>query len=231
MQAIVSVRKSVRFVLLAVALAGILFLVASHGNVADAKPPAVVNPANGHCYRYVAGLVTWANAFATAPTLASPDAACAGMTGYLVVINDAAENAFVYGLAAGDKWLGGNDTGALFTFRWMSIPGTPIFCTSVAGNCPASPGWYVNWGAGNPDNFGGAERYVNMMAANGQWNDESAVSTHPYVVEYDPAPAPVPVPAPAKPAEVPEGDTLLLLGGGMGGLGVWLRWQWSKRRR
>ena len=35
----------------------------------------------------------------------------------------------------------------------------------------------------------------------------------------------------AAPREVPEADTLLLLGGGIGGLGVWLRWQWSKRKR
>lgn len=33
-----------------------------------------------------------------------------------------------------------------------------------------------------------------------------------------------------QPQEVPEADTLLLLGGGMSGLGVWLRYQWSKRR-
>ena len=33
------------------------------------------------------------------------------------------------------------------------------------------------------------------------------------------------------PREVPEGDTLFLLGGGMSGLGVWLRWQWGKRRK
>ena len=33
------------------------------------------------------------------------------------------------------------------------------------------------------------------------------------------------------PKEVPEGDTLLLLGGGMSGLGVWLRWQWNKRKK
>jgi hypothetical protein len=33
------------------------------------------------------------------------------------------------------------------------------------------------------------------------------------------------------PAEVPEGDTLLLLGGGMSGLGVWLRYQWSRRKK
>jgi hypothetical protein len=34
----------------------------------------------------------------------------------------------------------------------------------------------------------------------------------------------------AAPKEVPEGDTLLLLGGGMAGLGTWLRFQWSRRR-
>ena len=33
------------------------------------------------------------------------------------------------------------------------------------------------------------------------------------------------------PAEVPEGDTLLLLGGGLSGLSVWLRYQWNKRKR
>jgi uncharacterized phage protein gp47/JayE len=32
------------------------------------------------------------------------------------------------------------------------------------------------------------------------------------------------------PAEVPEADALLLLSGGIGGLGVWLRWQWARRR-
>ena len=34
----------------------------------------------------------------------------------------------------------------------------------------------------------------------------------------------------SSPKEVPEGDTLLLLGGGMSGVGVWLRYQWSKRK-
>jgi hypothetical protein len=34
--------------------------------------------------------------------------------------------------------------------------------------------------------------------------------------------------APVRPAEVPEADTLLLFGGGLGGLATWLGWQ---RRR
>jgi hypothetical protein len=33
------------------------------------------------------------------------------------------------------------------------------------------------------------------------------------------------------PRDVPEGDTLLLLGGGFGGLATWVRWQWSKHRK
>lgn len=32
------------------------------------------------------------------------------------------------------------------------------------------------------------------------------------------------------PSDVPEGDTVLLLGGGLSGIGVWLRLQWNKRR-
>lgn len=37
-------------------------------------------------------------------------------------------------------------------------------------------------------------------------------------------------PASSKPAEVPEADTLLLLGGGIGGLATWVGWQFRKRR-
>ncbi len=228
MQANVSVRKPVRFVLLAAVLAGILFLVASHGNVADAKPSAVVY--NGHCYRYVASVGTWAAANAAAPTLPSPDSLCAGMTGYLAVINSAAENTFVFGLATGDRWLGGSDAAAEGTWRWVTISGQPIFCIAAGvGNCPAQPGYYTNWAVGDPNNQTGAEHYLEMYGSNGTWNDATGVWTVAgYVVEYDPAAA-APTPVPAKPSEVPEADTLLLLGGGMSGLGVWLRWQWSKR--
>ncbi len=33
------------------------------------------------------------------------------------------------------------------------------------------------------------------------------------------------------PAEVPEASTLLLMGGGLGGVGVWLRYQWARRKK
>ncbi len=50
----------------------------------------------------------------------------------------------------------------------------------------------------------------------------------PYFAAFGPAAQPTPIPT--SPAEVPEADTLLLLGGGLGGLATWLRWQWRKRR-
>ncbi|MCX7841217.1 MAG: Ig-like domain-containing protein, partial [Anaerolineae bacterium] len=40
-----------------------------------------------------------------------------------------------------------------------------------------------------------------------------------------------PAPAPPAPAEVPEASTLLLMGGGLGGAGIWLRYQWSRLKR
>ncbi len=44
-------------------------------------------------------------------------------------------------------------------------------------------------------------------------------------------PAPTPVLSGASaPAEVPEADTLLLFGGGLGGLLTWAGWQWRRAR-
>ncbi|MDE3091221.1 MAG: hypothetical protein KGJ80_17775 [Chloroflexota bacterium] len=37
-------------------------------------------------------------------------------------------------------------------------------------------------------------------------------------------------PGPALPSEVPEADTLLLMGGGVGGLATWVGWQWRRVR-
>jgi hypothetical protein len=75
----------------------------------------------------------------------------------------------------------------------------------------------------------------------GSGNDDADVtvfssSPHVYNVHSD---APVnepasdpndPAPTPVAPKEVPEADTLLLMGGGLGGLATWLGWQWNKRR-
>ncbi len=39
------------------------------------------------------------------------------------------------------------------------------------------------------------------------------------------------IPTPPRPAEVPEADTLLLFGGGLGALATWVGWKWRKPKR
>lgn len=41
---------------------------------------------------------------------------------------------------------------------------------------------------------------------------------------------PTPGASSSAPSDVPEGDTLLLFGGGLGGLATWVGWQWRKAR-
>ncbi len=56
----------------------------------------------------------------------------------------------------------------------------------------------------------------------------SASAAVPHTVNAIVAPVAAPT---ATPREVPEADTLLLLGGGLGGVATWARWQWSKRKK
>jgi hypothetical protein len=70
--------------------------------------------------------------------------------------------------------------------------------------------------------------FTNIASATGLLNGEARLNaTSNSAVVNVTAPAPAPAPAPR---EVPEADTLLLLGGGSGGLAVWARGRWSRRR-
>lgn len=54
-----------------------------------------------------------------------------------------------------------------------------------------------------------------------------------YVTTYSSAPNTFTLHSPCNfaPREVPESDTIILLGGGFGGVATWLTWQWSKAKR
>jgi hypothetical protein len=113
--------------------------------------------------------------------------------------------------------------------------GTPVGTlkttwTPVVGNCAASTfsslggvgdTWGSTWSVSdiNASNFG-----VQLTDTSGAGNNN--LDTVRITVFYDP-----PAPKPVRPAEVPEADTLLLIGGGLGGLATWLGWQWRKARR
>jgi hypothetical protein len=118
------------------------------------------------------------------------------------------------------------------TFSGLSIqlaPSTIYYLVARPGaGMLGSLWWHITFntsGTGFPSN--------QSYALGGVW--AAPYTTAPVIMQVvaDTSLAPVAAPTavPAAPKEVPEGDTLLLLGGGMSGLGVWLRYQWSKRKK
>lgn len=125
-------------------LAALLLLV-----VPGLRAQTVFNPATGHLYT----LST------TATTIQAARAAALAAGGYLVAINDAAENAFLQANFIGRRWIGLSDEITEGTFLWDS--GEPFV--------------YTNWCAGEPNNAGAAgEDYVELLTAQGCWNDQPA---------------------------------------------------------
>ncbi len=117
--------------------------------VAALAPAQVFNPANGHVY-VLSG---------TATTIQAARAAATAAGGYLVAINDAAENAFLQANFTGRLWIGFSDELVEGTFAWDS--GEPVT--------------YTNWCAGEPNNAGATgEDYVELLTAQGCWNDQPA---------------------------------------------------------
>jgi hypothetical protein len=84
--------------------------------------------------------------------------------------------------------------------------------------------WGTTW---TPSDLNAANFGVRITGTCGNNGETCMLDAARITVSYDP-PAPV---LPAAPQEVPEGDTLLLLGGGMGGLATWVGCQFRKRRR
>ena len=116
------------------------------------------NLANGHDY-YLLAASTWTDAQLEAGRLG----------GHLAVIDSAAENNWIlstfgtFGGTARHLWIGLNDAQLEGTFRWSN--GQRLS--------------FTNWVAGEPNNGGDIEDYVEMLGANGlqtgglagQWND------------------------------------------------------------
>jgi parallel beta-helix repeat protein len=134
---------------------------------------------NGHVYEYVEIPGTWASARTAAATRTFR-----GMTGHLVTITSAFENALVGSFRGANQdlrgWIGLTDEVTEGTFQW--ITGEPLV--------------YTNWNSGEPSNGTppgtGNEDYVEIFAAT-VWNDNDNDALNAagqrinqgYVVEYD----------------------------------------------
>ncbi len=141
--------------------------------------PSITNPANGHSYRLVSLLLTPAQASAYAASLG----------GYLVSINNTAENAWIVStfgpLQGANAWIGLNDAAVEGTFVWDSGETTTygIAPAPMTGaNAPHPP-----WVGGEPNNNGNEDYVEIKLNSNtswpGQWNDMASTATNFAIVE------------------------------------------------
>jgi len=126
--------------------------------IARGDMPAVIDAGDpytygGHTYYMLQTSSSWTEAEAAAVTLG----------GHLVTINDAEEDAWLFGTFGGNDyalWIGINDVAEEGTFVWAG--GDPVV--------------YTNWAPTEPGAEGSDWDYVNIHKANhvdypGKWND------------------------------------------------------------
>jgi hypothetical protein len=162
-----------------------------------ASPAAEATPTTfgSNAYEFVDGGISWPDA-----KLAAEVRVFDGVSGHLVTIGSAGENAFVLSLLAGltgdwlGVWIGATDRDTEGDWRW------------VTGEALS----FSNWAAGQPDDYELMQDYAVMLAkpvfagqSAGEWDDIPEFFAVGYVVEFDDV------------AAVPEPSTLMLVGLGV----------------
>lgn len=153
------------------------------------------NPDNGHYYEFVSAPgITW-----TAAKTAAEARTLYGLSGYLVTVTSAEENAFIYPKLGGNGWMGASDAAAEGIWKWETGPeaGTQFWTGDInAGTSSTSlygsayNGAYANWASGEPNNSDASrsgEDVAHFYSASGLWNDFAANNTASiagYIVEY-----------------------------------------------
>lgn len=145
---------------------------------------------NNHFYAYISGSFSWtgAKADAAAKTLF-------GMQGYLVTVTNSAENTFVNALS-GRGWLGASDefsqinaaTGTTTFANQAASEGNWYWVTGPEKGTKFSTGasviTYANYLAGEPNNSGSLEHYLENSFGGGSWNDSQLGGPLGYIIEY-----------------------------------------------
>ena len=163
-----------------------------------------INTTNNHYYQYVPGTnISWTSAKADAATKNY-----FGLTGYLATTTSANENQFVQGLIPTNDvnaaaWIGASDEYSLINaatgtstyadqnqaegkFYWVTGPEAGTLFSTGNTNPVVQLGQYMNWNAGEPNNWGSGEHYTEMKLSGG-WNDDVVSgwnNVDGYIVEF-----------------------------------------------
>merc|ERR1712055_947528 len=155
-----------------------IILLFTHCQAVQCPPGA--KPFGSKCYRFVKQSLNWNDARTLCKAL-HPG-------GMLATIDSEAENNFVFGLMSGNMaWIGLNDVATEGKMVWADRGGTPT---------------YTNWNYNQPDNSGGIEDCVHILAISAppkQWNDFPCDRKQPFVCEFPSEPSSVQCPPEAKP--------------------------------
>lgn len=128
----------------------------------------------GSFYQYVSGADSWTNA-----RTAAQGSVINGVSGHLVTISTAAENAFVQNLvgAGNDSWLSGRQTSGT-NWSWDNGPEAGAV---FSNGSTATNNFYENWESGTPS---GSGAYALLDGSAGGWSDDNGTATHGYVIEW-----------------------------------------------
>jgi hypothetical protein len=168
-----------------------------------------------NAYEFIAGSFSFdqANSDAQAQTIN-------GVSGHLVTITSAAENAFVSSLITTVEhsvWIGATDRDLEGAWRWVT---GEQFWQGDSGGTTGPDISYANWALGQPDDFGTGQDVATIFGGAvaglaGFWDDGGSgagvgggiFERDGYIVEFEEAAAPEPV-------------SLLLFGVGIGATGL-----------
>lgn len=146
--------------------------------ILNLDPTVRYSAATGNFYRYVSTTASLAAARAAAAA-----AVLNGVSGHLVTVESAAENAFVAGMITASSWMDADDTAVEGEWRFASGPngGQIFWLGGPAGS--AQNGFYSNWAPSQPDNSGNEDGL--QMQVGGTWNDAPVGTGYAYVIEWD----------------------------------------------
>lgn len=152
---------------------------------------AVADGGNGHFYELVTTPLTFDQASAAAQA-----STFMGVSGHLVTITSAAEQAFLDTLNPTniDAWIGASDTDHEGVFEWVTGPEAgQVFWTAADGTIT-----YSNWNSGEPNNWGssGEDFVEGWFGGQADWNDIAGTASNAYIVEYSISAIPLPAALP-----------------------------------